>query len=82
MTNNELKLNDLKAEIKKLSAHTTIPYDVEQAFRKRLLPDGFIKFPRDAITAPSGGGTQDAEARTAINSIITALEDLGLIRPN
>ena len=31
-----------------------------------------------AISAPSGGATQDAEARTAINSIRTALTNLGL----
>lgn len=30
------------------------------------------------ISDPSGGGTQDAEARTAINAIIDALESLGL----
>ena len=31
-----------------------------------------------AISAPSGGGTQDAEARTAINSIRTALQNFGI----
>ena len=31
-----------------------------------------------AISAPSGGATQDAEARTTINSIRTALTNLGL----
>ena len=31
-----------------------------------------------AISAPSGGGTQDNEARTAINSIRTVLTNLGL----
>jgi len=35
-----------------------------------------------AITAPSGGGTIDAEARTAINSIISALEAHGLVADN
>ena len=30
------------------------------------------------ISAPSGGGTQDTQARTAIISIITALNSLGL----
>ena len=33
-----------------------------------------------AITAPSGGSTSDAEARTAINSIITCLQNLGLTK--
>jgi len=37
---------------------------------------------KTAITAPTGGGTQDSEARTAINTIISTLEDLGLINEN
>ncbi|MDO8518475.1 MAG: hypothetical protein Q7S26_04275 [bacterium] len=32
----------------------------------------------NAITAPTGGGTIDAEARTAINSIRTALTNFGI----
>ncbi len=35
-----------------------------------------------AITAPTGGATVDAEARTAINLLITRLEVAGLITPN
>ena len=31
------------------------------------------------VTDPTGGGTQDAEARTAINAIIDRLRELGLI---
>ena len=31
------------------------------------------------IADPTGGGTQDAEARTAINDLIDRLQDLGLI---
>jgi hypothetical protein len=31
------------------------------------------------VTDPTGGGTQDAEARTAINDIIDRLQELGLI---
>lgn len=37
---------------------------------------------QSAITAPSGGATTDAEARTAINSIISALEAHGLVADN
>lgn len=33
---------------------------------------------QSAITAPAGGATQDAEARTAINTIRTVLQNLGL----
>ena len=38
--------------------------------------------PGAAVTAPTGGSTVDAEARTAINAVITRLEALGLIAPN
>ncbi len=31
------------------------------------------------ISDPSGGGTQDSEARTAINALIDRLQELGLI---
>lgn len=37
---------------------------------------------QSAITAPTGGATIDAEARTAINAVITALEAFGLVTPN
>jgi hypothetical protein len=33
----------------------------------------------DTVTDPTGGGTVDAEARTAINTIIDRLQELGLI---
>lgn len=33
----------------------------------------------DTVTDPTGGGTQDAEARTAINAIIDRMQELGLI---
>ena len=36
-------------------------------------------FQQNHITDPSGGSTQDAEARTAINAILAALENLGLL---
>ena len=37
---------------------------------------------QDAITAPTGGATTDAEARAAINSIITVLETFGMVAEN
>jgi len=81
------EITELKEELNKLRANSTIPYDVEQAFRARLaditdLPNGFENAPLTAITAPSGGTTIDSQARTAINSIITALENLGLVSAN
>lgn len=74
--------------MQKLRASASIPFEVEGAFRDRLrnlqveLPDGFEDAPLTAITAPTGGVTQDGEGRTAINAIITRLEDLGLVAPN
>lgn len=41
-----------------------------------------LAIPVTAVTAPTGGATVDAEARTAINAIITRLESLGLVTPN
>lgn len=32
------------------------------------------------IADPSGGGTQDAEARTAVNAILVALENKGILK--
>lgn len=38
--------------------------------------------PNDAINAPSGGSTVDSEARTAINAIITELENRNFVKDN
>lgn len=43
---------------------------------------GTVAGRQSAITAPTGGATVDAEARTAINSVITVLETFGLVTPN
>jgi len=37
---------------------------------------------QSAITSPTGGATVDTQARTAIDAIITALENFGLVTPN
>lgn len=79
------QINTLKAEIELLKSEHTIPFDIENAFRNRLniaVPEGFDSAPVASITAPTGGATQDTVARTAINSIISALEELGLLQPN
>jgi hypothetical protein len=44
------------------------------------LPTKLKTAPRPSITTPAGGATIDAEARVAINSIISALQALGLIQ--
>lgn len=82
MENLQEQINKLKLEIDLLKNSTTIPFEVDGAFRERFLPDHFERAPLEAITAPSGGVTVDSNARTAINSIITAMEDLGLLKPN
>jgi len=38
-----------------------------------------LEDPVGSIDEPTGGGTIDTQARTAINAIITALRDAGII---
>lgn len=47
---------------------------------KLIADEALVNAPQDAITPPTGGATQDTEARTAINDIITKLQALKLIR--
>ncbi len=83
----EQKLNEVLAFIQSLKASATIPYDVDSAFRDRLsniitVPNGFEDAPLASVTSPTGGATIDSQARTAIDAIITRLEDLGLVTAN
>lgn len=84
----EQKVRDLETIVYLLYNSSSIPHEVEQAFRTRLaglvpdIPDELALAPLTAITSPSGGVTVDSQARTAIDTIITRLESLGLVSPN
>lgn len=91
MDNNLIQLQEriakLENDFNKLRANATIPIEVDAAFRARLkdlytFPTGFEDAPLALIDAPTGGAVEDVEARAAINTIITRLEDLGLIEAN
>ena len=87
------RIAKIEKEIKLLKSFTTIPFEVGVAFKERLgvnainaeidrIPDSLQNAPLAEITAPSGGLIVDSQARTAINTIITRLEDLGLVSEN
>lgn len=88
----ERKLDEVIKFMNALRNSTSIPYDVDGAFRKRLfgtttiaslgIPGNLANAPLDSISAPTGGATVDLEARAAANLIITRMEDLGLIDAN
>lgn len=82
MTPEQLQqFEEMKTFIESLKNSASITHDVDAAFRDRLLGD-LVNAPESAITAPTGGSTVDAQARTAVDSIITALETLGLLQEN
>lgn len=54
-----------------------VPYHVHNGMDAPILHQV-----QEAIQSPTGGSTVDTEARTAIDEIITALERLGLVKPN
>lgn len=90
MSNEELqkKIIELENKINLMYSSTTIPFEVEQAIRARInnllvnLPAGLFTAPLNSITEPTGGGTADVQARASIVTIITRLEELGLVDPN
>lgn len=53
------------------------PADVK--FTIAVLRETVLGAPQAAITAPSGGTTIDAEARTAIGEILTALTNANIL---
>lgn len=90
MSNEELqkKIIELENKINLMYSSTTIPFEVEQAIRARInnllvnLPADLFNAPLNSINEPSGGATVDAIARASIVTIITRLEELGLVDPN
>lgn len=67
------------ADAKNIALNTTTGTQIGTAAGQKL---GFFGatpiVQRTKVNDPSGGGTQDAEARTAINAILDSLEALGL----
>ncbi len=87
MENEDLKLRvaELENFVESLKSSTTIPFDVDGAFRKRLsdlVPEGLSNAPLTSVASPAGGATIDSQARSAVDSLITRLEGLGLINTN
>lgn len=85
MTPQEKKmLEEVHAFMQSMKNYGSLPYDVDQAMKRRLDPHYLAQgdMPLAAVTAPSGGMTVDSEARTAINSVITRLESAGILQEN
>lgn len=81
------KLNEVHRFMEQMQRQDTIPFKVERGLKYRLdrffrTPDGLRNAPLALITSPSAGATIDSQARTAIDAIITHMEDLGLIVSN
>lgn len=83
------QINELKTQIDAMKSYGTFPYEVDSAIQERLniarfedlllLPSALQDAPLASIASPTGGTTQDTEARTAINTVISRLNQLGLI---
>ena len=90
MSNEELqkKIIELENKINLMYSSTTIPFEVEQAIRARInnllvnLPADLFNAPLNSITEPTGGVTVDIQARASLVTVITRLEELGLVDPN
>lgn len=75
------QIDELNRKLEQFNSNTTIPFNTGEAFKARILGN-LASAPISSVSAPSGGVTVDSQARTAINSVITRLEDLGLISAN
>lgn len=87
----ERKLNEVYEFIQLLKNSASIPHEVDGAFRDRFasdfvtmesIPNGLLSAPFASVSAPTGGVTVDSQARSAINNLITRIEDAGIILPN
>lgn len=80
------EINQLRKELDELkSVIYKDNFSSSQIFRKDISFFGKVGFynktpiaQHGAITSPSGGATIDSEARTAINSIITVIKNIGI----
>ncbi len=76
------EVNDLKQKVSKLE---DLFYRINQIDKFELNKPLVIKKFKipvdqlDTITSPTGGATVDAEARTAVDELISRLQDIGLI---
>jgi len=70
MSNEQLQqqINDLKAELNKLKSSTTIPYDVDRAFRDRF---------RDILVLKESVKTASSEDATVVSSVDFGLQTVG-----
>lgn len=83
------QLQELYEFMQSMQNGATITHAVDSSIRDRFinedaveqigLPKGLLDSPLTTISDPSGGATVDAQARTAINTIIDRLQALGLI---
>lgn len=73
------QVTKLTERLDAFNSNTTIPFDVGEAFKARVNVGNLSAAPLASVTEATGGVTQDAQARAAVNSLITRLEDLGLI---
>ena len=65
------RIDALEQEIKNLKADSTIPYDVDQAFRKRLAISTFTPF----VVSAKGASTEDVSVNEGGASSYAVMND-------